>query len=115
MRLAWANETDATEAGAYACAIAALELSRGLYAIQRAETLTGADYYVAPIDSTEEDLENWYRLEISGTQLARIGANSRLKTKIRQAQRGKSKLPAIATVVGFKAALIVIQTVERSL
>lgn len=114
-RLAWANETDATEAGAYACAIAALELSRGLYAIQRAETLTGADYYIAPIGNTGEDLEHWYRLEISGTHLARIGVNSRLKTKIRQAQRGQSKLPAIAAVVGFKVALIVVQTVERSL
>lgn len=48
VRLAWANEIDATEAGAYACAIAAIALSRNFYAVRRAETLTGADYYVAP-------------------------------------------------------------------
>ena len=39
---AWANETDATEAGAYAIALAAVELSDGMVAISRAETGTGA-------------------------------------------------------------------------
>ena len=53
---AWANHDDATRDGAYACAIAAAELSLGLYAISRAETLTGAEYYVAPLGQTIEDL-----------------------------------------------------------
>jgi hypothetical protein len=43
-QMAWANTTDTTEAGAYACAIAAIEQSRGLFTIRRAETFTGADY-----------------------------------------------------------------------
>lgn len=58
VQLAWANEVDATEAGACGCAISALALSRNLYALRRAETLTGADYYIAPLDSDPEDLEN---------------------------------------------------------
>src|ERR1035441_3780219 len=49
VRGAYANRTDATEAGAYACMIAAVELVEGLFAVRRAETGTGADYYVAPV------------------------------------------------------------------
>jgi hypothetical protein len=49
-RLAWANTTDTTEAGAYACGLAAIAHSRGLYTVERAEMLTGADYYMAPLD-----------------------------------------------------------------
>lgn len=48
-RLAWANTTDATEARAYACALAAIAHTRELSAIQRAETRTGSDYYIAPV------------------------------------------------------------------
>ena len=55
-RRAWANETNATEAGAYACGLAAVELTRGLVAVQRAETLTGADYYVARPGDSPHDL-----------------------------------------------------------
>ncbi len=47
-RRAWANEIDTTEAGACACTLAAVELSRGFVAVRRAETRTGADYYMAP-------------------------------------------------------------------
>jgi hypothetical protein len=35
-RVAWANHIDTTEAGAYACALAAVELTEGLVAIRRA-------------------------------------------------------------------------------
>ena len=66
-RGAWANQDDATRDGAYACALAATELVLGLYAIHRAQTRTGADYYVAPLNHASEDLEGWYRLEVSGT------------------------------------------------
>src|ERR1051326_1501978 len=44
---AWANETDAAEAGAYAMSLAAVETREKLVAIRRAETLTGSDYYIA--------------------------------------------------------------------
>ena len=52
---AWANTDDATRDGAYAFALAATELLRGLVAVRRAETRTGADYYIAPIGQELED------------------------------------------------------------
>jgi hypothetical protein len=111
-KAAWANNDDATRDGAYACALAATEYSRGLVAVSRAETHTGADYYVAPAGQTLEDLEDCYRLEVSGTHLDFSGVKTRLKVKIEQALRGSSNLPALAAVVGFRARIIMIQTVE---
>jgi hypothetical protein len=111
-RMARANTTDATEAGAYACALAAIEQTRELYAIQHAETLTGADYYMAPVGDEGIDLENCYRVEISGTDLATLEVRRRLKVKLHQLRSGQSDLPAIAIVIGFKASLILIQTLE---
>jgi len=63
---AWANEIDATEAGAYACVLAAVELTSGMVAVYRAETKTGADYYIVPAGNSVDDLENCLRLEVSG-------------------------------------------------
>ncbi|MEA5578628.1 hypothetical protein [Anabaena sp. UHCC 0451] len=111
VRAAWANNDDATRDGAYAFALAATELLRGLFAIQRAETLTGADYYIAPLGQNIEDLENWIRLEVSGTNLDKNKVRYRLQAKVEQARQGNSNLPAIAVVVGFKAQLILIETV----
>lgn len=42
----WANQDDTTECGAYGLALAAVELTRGVVAVRRAETRTGADYYL---------------------------------------------------------------------
>jgi hypothetical protein len=113
VRAAWTNEIDATEAGAYACALAAVELSEGLYAIRRAETRTGADYYVGPINHDFEDLEGCLRLEVSGTD---AGTSSmiehRLREKVEQAAKGNSNLPAMAGVVGFQARLIILERVQ---
>jgi hypothetical protein len=111
-RRAWANEDDATRDGAYVCALAATELSLGLLAVRRAETLTGADYYVAPIDSQTDDLENCLRLEVSGTNLDTYEVDRRLRIKVRQVQEGRSNLPALAVVVGFQVKLISMQPVE---
>ena len=44
---AWANDIDATEAGAYCVCLAAVEAVEQLVAVRRAETLTGADWFVA--------------------------------------------------------------------
>src|ERR1700722_14170629 len=65
-RAAYANEIDTTELGAYACALAATEITRGLFALRRAETRTGADYYLAPQGTSLDDLEDCFRLEVSG-------------------------------------------------
>ena len=111
-RRAWANKDDATRDGAYACALAATEFSLGLLAVRRAETLTGADYYIAPIDRQTGDLEDCLRLEVSGTNLDTYEVNRRLRIKARQAQEGKSNLPTLAVVVGFQVKLISMQSVE---
>ncbi|BAS59514.1 hypothetical protein NIES2135_09560 [Leptolyngbya boryana NIES-2135] len=109
---AWANQDDATRDGAYACALAAVELSRDLVALRRAETRTGADYYIAPIGTALDDLENCFRLEVSGTDLSSAEVRRRLQEEVAQARRGSSNLPAIAAVVGFRANLIMISSVR---
>lgn len=106
---AWANEIDATEAGAYCVALAALELTDGLVAVARAETHTGADYYVAPHGSMPDDLEVACRLEVSGIDDSTAASvKTRLQQKLAQAARGRSSLPAIAAVVGFSSAQVAI-------
>lgn len=111
-RNAWANLDDATRDGAYALALAAIEHLRGFVAIRRAQSRTGADYYINPMGQDPDDFENCYRLEISGTNLGITAINQRLREKLIQAQRGNSPLPAIAAVVGFREKIIIIQTVE---
>ena len=49
---AWANDIDTTENGAYGVSLAVVEVEEQLIAVRRAETLTGADWYVAPIGLT---------------------------------------------------------------
>jgi hypothetical protein len=110
---AWANEIDATEAGAYGVSLAAIEMTEGYVAVSRAQTLTGADYYLAPADSALDDLEACLRLEISGSDAGNQAAiRQRLKSKIRQAAKGSSNLPAIASVVGFQERTVAIATVD---
>ena len=115
-RAAHADEIDATEAGAYGVSLAAVEEIEGLVAVGRAETLTGADWYIAPSGTSIEDLESCIRLEVSGTNAGTSAdVNRRLKEKITQALRGESNLPAIASVVGFKALEVAISSVvERT-
>lgn len=113
VRRAWANESEATEAGACACALAAIELSDGLFAVGRAENLTGADYYVAPAGKEMHDLEECRRFEVSGTDQGDAKAiRRRLDTKRNQAAKGQSSLPATAAVVGFQAAQIMLADVD---
>lgn len=110
---AWANDIDTTESGAYGVCLAAVEAEEGLVAVRRAETLTGADWYVAPIGTAPEDLENCFRLEVSGIDTGGQSiVNARLKQKIDQTRRGASNLPAIASVVGFKELAIAIKKVS---
>ena len=111
---AWANEVDTTEAGAYACVLAAVELVNGLVAVRRAETGSGADYYIAVPGTSAEDLEDCIRLEVSGVdhgQPAMIVR--RLRDKMEQAAAGISNLPAMAGVVGFQARIILLAHLEQ--
>lgn len=108
-RRAWANRNDATEAGAYACVLAAVELAAGLVAVRRAETMTGADYYIAYPGDAAGDLESCLRLEVSGVDRGPLStATRRLAQKLDQLARGASNLPAMAGVVGFEARAILL-------
>lgn len=108
---AW-DKDDATEYGACAFAIAAIELSRELFAIRRMSKGTGADYYVALRSQDLEDLENCFRLEVSGTSSDKVEVKKRLSIKIDQTRRGNSNLPALVSIIGFKVQLILLHTVD---
>jgi len=113
---AWANQIDTTEAGAYGVSLATIEVKSQLVAVRRAETLVGADWYVAPIGSDPDDLENCYRLEVSGVDTGNQAAiTARLRQKIEQTRKGVSNLPAIASVVGFREKAVVTQKVGDQL
>jgi hypothetical protein len=110
VRGAWANHDDATRDGAYAVALAALELSEGLFALRRAETRTGADYYVGPPGTQLEDLEDSLRFEVSGVDKGALAVvEQRLREKLDQAARGASNLPAVAGVVGFRVRTVLLE------
>jgi len=113
---AWANEIDATEAGAYCCVIAGVESLRGLFAVSRAETGTGADYYIGPENSGRDDLENCLRLEVSGlSDGTDRDVDRRLLEKTQQLRRGNGNLPALAGVVGFSAKRLMVEDVLEDL
>jgi len=108
----WNNDIDTTEFGAYGMALATVEAEEKLVAVSRAHTQTGTDWYVAPKGKQLEDLEDCFRLEISGVDAGtKSDIETRLRRKIEQAQRGKSNLPAIASVVGFKEQTILIKKI----
>jgi hypothetical protein len=110
VRNAWANESDATHDGAYGCALAAVEVLENLVAIRRAETLSGADYYVGLRHQSFEDLEGCWRLEVSGTDRGNAALIfHRLGQKLSQVMRGRSNLPAMACVVGFRVRKIILR------
>ena len=112
-RNAWANEIDTTEAGASACALATTELVIKQVAVRRAETGTGADYYIGPLGAGAEDLEDCLRLEVSGIDRGDASEiRRRLAQKIRQAKMGHSSLPAMAVVVAFRQKTIVLAKVD---
>ena len=107
---AWNNADDATRDGAYSVCLASLEVELGLVAVARAETRTGADYYLGTASS---GLEEAYRLEVSGVDRGEDPVISRrLRQKVQQTRQGNSNLPAIASVVGFLARRIGIEVVR---
>jgi hypothetical protein len=88
---------------------------RGLYAVRRAETGTGADYYIGPPGSGVNDLEECLRLEVSGVDHGdEKEVLKRLSAKVRPARAGNGSLPAVAGVFGFWAKLLTVQDVPES-
>jgi hypothetical protein len=61
---AWRNRDDATRDGAYVVSLAVVEAELGMVALSRADTRSGADYYIGAPGS--RDLEEASRLEVSG-------------------------------------------------
>ena len=89
---------------------------RGLVAVRRAETGIGADYYVGLGDAGRDDLEDCFRLEVSGVDVGDVGVvSARLRAKVEQARRGASSLPAIAGVIGFAAKFLMICDVAEDM
>jgi len=108
---AWLNRDDATRDGAYIIAIAVVEKELGLIALSRTDTRTGADYYIGQPNVL--DLEEAFRLEVSGIDHGSIAdLKRRLSQKEEQAKQGDSCLPAYASVVGFKEAMVFVTRVE---
>jgi len=112
---AWANARVATEHGAYGCVIAGVEELRGLVAVRRADTPTGADYYIGPPGTSQYDLEDCLRLEVSGVDAGdQREVSRRLLQKVQQAREGGSSLPALAGVIGFSARLLMLRDVTEA-
>lgn len=107
---AWKNADDATRDGAYAVCLASIEVELSLFAVSRAETRTGADYYLG---TQSTSLEQSYRLEVSGVDRGDDSVVARrLRQKVQQTREGNSNLPAIASVVGFLARYIGVEVVR---
>jgi hypothetical protein len=107
-RAAWANDTDTTEAAAYAVVLAAAEAVYGLFAAERVVVGGGADYWVSrtPLAGNsvdgQLDLEDAIRLEVSGMDKYENEANLlyRLSKKAEQIAHANSG-PGLAGVVAF--------------
>jgi hypothetical protein len=114
VKLAWGNDDDATRDGAYIVALAALEHAEGLVAVHRAQSRSGADYFVAPSGTPKGDIENAIRLEVSGIDRSDPSKmRARLQQKKDQTRRGESDAPAIAAVVGFSSAVVQMERVTE--
>jgi len=106
---AWNNQIDTTELGACGVSLAAVESELGLFAVSRADVLTGADYYVAAAGT--DSLENARRLEVSGVDRGDEGdLQKRVRLKIAQVKKPSDE-SAIVSVVGFRARVIRIERV----
>jgi hypothetical protein len=112
-KAALGNRDDAKRDGAYIISLAAVEMCRGLVALGRTDILSGADYYVAPVGSALNDLEDAYKLEVSGTERSESGVRGVVLQKVEQAKNGNCNLPALAAVVGYTVKQIYIRTVEE--
>lgn len=113
-RDAHANRDDATRDGGYLCVLAATEVRDGLYAMRRVQVGGRADYYIAPAGTPRDDLEAFKRLEVSGVDAGdRLAVARRMTAKVAQVASG-GNLPALAGVVGFAAAVIMLRHVNDS-
>ena len=107
-RRAWANDIDRVEAAAYGVSLAAVEVELGLVATARMPTLSGADYFLVPRGRKVDDLEDAFRLEVSGTESSETHRiHARLRAKVAQVAHPSD--PSLACVVSFGARRILIR------
>jgi hypothetical protein len=110
-RRSWRNRDDATRDAAYGISLAVVEHELGMVALSRADTRSGADYYVGTPEAV--DLEEAFRLEVSGIDAGDLAdIRRRLKTKEGQLVRGDVFLPGYASIVGFRQAVVLVSRVE---
>lgn len=101
-RRAFADSSRTTELGAEACALATVELTTDLIAVERSRRGTGADYLVGDSEPDTDDAENLTRLEIAGRDSISSASLERLlDDKTRQVMDGHDDRPGFAAVVGF--------------
>ena len=99
---AWADETFATEQGAYGIAILLLEETQDLLPMERARKGTGFDYWLGREGGEGALFQNRTRLEVSGLRHgSRAQTTQRLNRKLDQMQRTHRSLPGYAVVVEF--------------
>lgn len=107
------NADDCTRDAAYLMAVAAVEAERDMVVHSRTDTLTGADIQLVPAEPCIDMFERSVRLEVSGQDRGTPATlRSRLREKMEQARAGKSDLPAVAAVVGFQVAMVLVSDVE---
>ncbi len=99
----WADEEEATEHGAYACAILILKHLVGLQVVERSRKGTGFDWWLGSKEDGQALFQKRARLEVSGIRngTERL-VESRLKQKTKQTKRSdQTGLPAWVTIVEF--------------
>lgn len=96
----WADETDATENGAYAVALGVAKETRGLHALERSRKFNGFDYWLGTDETTL--FSDKVRLEVSGIRNGYTGqVNSRVKEKLAQIDTSSGVLKGLVIVVEF--------------
>lgn len=113
MRRAWANLNDTTRDAACLLSMAVVEAEYGMVVIARADTGSGADYYIGYPEDLN-DLESAFRLEVSGIDRGgELEIRSRLRRKVLQVRNGQVDSLALVSVVGFAAKRVAISEVDQ--
>lgn len=105
VKATWFDAQVAVEHGAYAIALAAIDIQYGLKVVQRSAKGTGFDFWVKDPAKTGFLMQGAERVEISGILSGtKSDVSGRLTEKIRQMDQSASmKLPGHAVVVEFGA------------
>lgn len=114
MRASHGNDTDATEMGAYAVAVATVQTVQNWRILGRAQTASGADILMI---RTSDPPDAFVKLEVSGMgagkgRTGRSALGRLLRKKVAQVRTGDLSRPGVAAVVGFELARVLISPVQ---